>query len=99
MDSYLIHTQWHSVPDNGEVAIAYGNHRIQLIFSLDGKYLREFGRKGTGEGKLIEPFVGVFNEDKIIVSDKPDNKGRIQEFNLNGTYVRTIYRYEQWNVC
>jgi tripartite motif-containing protein 2/3/tripartite motif-containing protein 71 len=46
-----------ALSDNGEIAIAdLGNHRIQ-IFSLDGKYLREFGRMGTGEGKLFKPFI------------------------------------------
>jgi DNA-binding beta-propeller fold protein YncE len=85
-----------ALSDNGEIAIVdYGNHRIQ-IFSLDGKYLREFGSKGTGEGELFKPYGVVFDEDRIIVSDQPDNKGRIKEFDLDGTYVRTIYRPKQW---
>ena len=37
----------------------------------------------------------VFTEDRIIVSDGDYGKGRIQEFDLNGAYVRTIYRHEQ----
>ena len=37
----------------------------------------------------------VFNEDRIIVSDGDYDKGRMQMFDLNGAYVRTIYRHEQ----
>jgi tripartite motif-containing protein 2/3 len=86
-----------ALSDNGEIAIAdCNNHRIQ-IFSLGGKYLREFGSKGTEDEKLYEPCGVVFVEDRIIVSDGPDGKGRVKEFDLNGTYVRTIYRRtEQW---
>ncbi|XP_031565072.1 E3 ubiquitin-protein ligase TRIM71-like [Actinia tenebrosa] len=87
-----------AVSDNGEIAIAdCRNHRIP-IFSLDGNYLREFGRKGTGEGQLYYPFGVVFNENRIIVSDGPHGKGRLQEFDLNDTYVRTNYRHDQWFV-
>jgi DNA-binding beta-propeller fold protein YncE len=85
-----------ALSDNGEIAIAdLGKHIIQ-IFSPDGKYLRGFGGKGTRQGKLFHPYGVVFHEDRIIVIDQPDEKGRIQEFDLNGTYVRTIYRPEQW---
>jgi hypothetical protein len=87
-----------AIIDNGGIAIAdYRNHRIQ-IFSLDGKYLRKFSRMGTGEGQLFKPFGVVFIEDRIIVNDQPDTKGRIQEFDLDGTFVRTIYRPQQWCV-
>jgi tripartite motif-containing protein 2/3 len=87
-----------ALSDNGEIAIAdFDNHRIQM-FSLDGKYLREFGREGAEDGNLYQPIGVVFIEDRIFVSDKPGDKGRIQEFHLNGTYVRTIYRPEKWFV-
>jgi hypothetical protein len=67
-----------ALSDNGEIAVADGgNNRIQ-IFSHDGKYLREFGSKWTGGGKLCKPFGVVFIEDRILVSDQPDIKGRIQ---------------------
>ena len=35
------------------VAYQY-NHRIQ-VFTVDGVYLRQFGKKGKGEGELNEP--------------------------------------------
>ena len=77
--------------DNGQIAIAdRGNHRIQ-IFSDDGRYLRKFGVQGTSDGELTNPFGVVFTEDAIIVSDNPDGKGRLQEFDMNGRYRRTLY--------
>ena len=78
--------------DDGQIAIAdRGNHRIQ-IFSEDGRYLREFGVQGTRDGELTNPFGVVFNDDAIIVSDNPDDKGRLQEFDMNGEYRKTLYR-------
>jgi WD40 repeat protein len=85
-----------AIGDNGKIAIAdCVSHRIQ-IFSLDGKHWREFGSKGLegGDGELCWPFGVVFSEDRIIVSDQPGNNGRIQEFDLEGTYLRTIYKPE-----
>ncbi|XP_031567986.1 E3 ubiquitin-protein ligase TRIM71-like [Actinia tenebrosa] len=80
-----------AVSEGEELAIAdRGNDRI-LIFSLDGNYLRVFNDAG-----LCHPFGAFFNEERIIVSDGTDGEGRIQEFDLNGTYVRTIYKPDQW---
>ncbi|XP_031560801.1 E3 ubiquitin-protein ligase TRIM71-like [Actinia tenebrosa] len=82
-----------SLSDKGEIAIAEcNNHRVQ-IFNLEGKHLRDFS---LGESALFKPFGAVFNEDKIIVIDQPDNHGRIQVFDLNGTFVKTIYRPVGW---
>lgn len=78
---------------NGKMAIAdSAAHRI-LLFDLDGKNLQEFGSKSLegGGGELTWPFGVVFVKDRILVSDQPGN-GRIQEFDSEGTYIRTIYR-------
>ncbi|XP_020910758.1 E3 ubiquitin-protein ligase TRIM71 [Exaiptasia diaphana] len=81
-----------AVSDRGEVAIAdFGNHRI-VIFSVDGEYLRHFGDEGSGEGQLTNPLGVVFNKDRLLVTDNNDGNGRLQEFDLNGTYCRTIYK-------
>ncbi|XP_020902172.1 E3 ubiquitin-protein ligase TRIM71-like [Exaiptasia diaphana] len=83
-----------AVSDRGEVAIAdYGNHRI-VIFSVDGECLRRFGDKGTGGGQLTDPIGVVFNKDRLLVTDNNDGNGRLQEFDLNGTYCRTIYKQQ-----
>ncbi|KAK3699416.1 hypothetical protein QZH41_018582 [Actinostola sp. cb2023] len=82
-----------TLSDSGEIlAITdYGNHSI-VIFTVDGKYVREIGVKGTGDGELSHPRDVVFIENTIFVSDNPDVNGRIQEFGLDGTYLRTVYK-------
>ncbi|KAK3728012.1 hypothetical protein QZH41_001911 [Actinostola sp. cb2023] len=60
-----------SLSDNGEIlAIAdvSCNHSI-VIFTVDGKYVRELGAEGTGDGELSGPRGVVFNENRIFVSD------------------------------
>lgn len=81
---------------DGKIAIAdSAAHRI-LLFDLDGKNLQEFGNKRLeeGGGELTWPFGVVFVKGRILVSDQPEN-GRIQEFDSQGAYLRTVYRPEQ----
>ncbi|KAK3749687.1 hypothetical protein QZH41_004322 [Actinostola sp. cb2023] len=83
-----------TLSDSGEIlAITdYDNHNI-VIFTVDGKYVREIGVKGTGDGALCFPCGAVFNENRIFVIDNPHGiNGRIQEFGLDGTYLRTVYQ-------
>ncbi|XP_031553951.1 E3 ubiquitin-protein ligase TRIM71-like [Actinia tenebrosa] len=76
---------------SGKIAVV-DSHHIQ-IFSASGEHLVEIGCKGTEDGELSRPFGVVFiRENKIMVSDQPDDNGRIQEFNINGSYLRTVYR-------
>lgn len=77
-----------ALSNKGEIAVAdTGNDRI-VVFNSDWKFLREFG--GDGDA-LCRPWGVVFNEDRILVSDNPENDGRIQEFDIKGTYLRTVY--------
>jgi hypothetical protein len=81
----------------GEIAFADRANRHIQIFIHDGpKNLREFGCIPRRTANLINPFGVIFLEDKIIVSQRPSNEGSIEEFDLNGDYLRTIYRHEQW---
>ena len=78
--------------DGEELAIVIVDNHYVRIFSADGKYLREFGSKGTGNGELFFPVGVVSHEGRILVSDNPGVYGRIQEFGIDGTYLRTIYK-------
>ncbi|XP_031568081.1 E3 ubiquitin-protein ligase TRIM71-like [Actinia tenebrosa] len=85
-----------ALKENEEIAVSDGgNNRVQ-IFNLTGNFLREFGKKWMGEGKLFKPNGIVIIEDRIFVADQPESKGRIQEFDNNGTYVQTLYRPDKW---
>ena len=61
-----------------------GNARIQ-IFSPDGKYLRSFGRKGSGPGELNGPVdVAVTHDGFVFVADAGNQ--RVQVFSQDGIY-------------
>jgi len=82
------------VDSSGNVWVAdRGNHRIQKFDSI-GKFILKFGNNGTGPssepGKFDNPrHVQVDRELKFVyVADSKNN--RIQQFDLNGTFVKVI---------
>ncbi|KAK3697775.1 hypothetical protein QZH41_010324, partial [Actinostola sp. cb2023] len=84
-----------TLSDSGEIlAITDIVNDSIAIFTVDGKYVREIGVEGTGDGELSRPRCVVFNENTIFVSDNPVGNGRIQEFGLDGTYLRTVHKQE-----
>jgi DNA-binding beta-propeller fold protein YncE len=64
------------------------NHRIQVI-DTDGKFIRQFGSKGSEagceDGRFRQPHGIEIAEGRVMVSDKFRND--IQVFNLSGTYL------------
>ena len=76
---------------NGDfyVSDGYGNSRV-VKFSKDGKYIKDWGKRGTGPGEFNTPHsVQVDSKGLVYVSDRENN--RIQIFDANGKYLR------QWN--
>jgi len=69
---------------NGDfyVSDGYGNSRV-VHFSKDGKYLGQWGHKGTGDGEftLVHDLV-LDKRNHLLVADR--NTQRIQIFNLEG---------------
>ena len=82
------------------------NHRVQL-FSRDGTFLHAFGRKGRSAGEFDMPggvAVGTVGaaaaaaadgrgrppDTHIVVTDQ--GNGRVQLFERDGTFVRTVSR-------
>ena len=58
-----------------------------MKFSPDGKFLLEFGKRGTGPGEFGMPHnVQVDVQERVYVSDR-DN-GRVQVFDSNGKFLR-----------
>jgi DNA-binding beta-propeller fold protein YncE len=69
------------------VTDGYGNSRIAK-FSADGRFLFEWGRRGTGPGEFHTPHVIVVGKDgRLYMTDREND--RIQVFKPDGTHVAT----------
>ena len=76
-----------AVLTSGEFYISdgYGNARV-LKFSKDGKFLKQWGKKGTGEGEFNLPHAIVLDaKGRVYVGDR-ENK-RIQVFDAEGKFL------------
>ena len=61
------------------------NNRI-VKFTKDGKFIKEWGRKGTGPGEISEPHtIAMDSQGRLFVGDRENN--RIQIFDQDGTYL------------
>jgi len=77
---------------NGDIFVAEGhggdNARI-VVFDRSGKYLREFGRKGTGPAEFDQPHGLAFDsQGRLFVADRSNN--RIQILDRSGKFL------EEW---
>jgi DNA-binding beta-propeller fold protein YncE len=79
-----------AVAPSGEfyVADGYGNSRV-VEFSKDGKFLRQWGKKGGGEGEFRLPHaIRLDARGRVYVGDRENN--RVQVFDSDGKFL------EQW---
>ena len=54
-----------------------------VVFTLEGEFVRQFGRPGTGPGHLDRPNgIAVADDGTVIVADS--NNNRVQAFSLEG---------------
>src|ERR1700746_2670463 len=68
------------------VSDGYGNTRV-VKFSKEGKYLFEWGKKGTGHGEFDIPHsISLNSRGRVFVADRENN--RIQEFDINGNFIK-----------
>ena len=80
------------VAPNGDILVAEGhssaagaNARI-LKFDSNGRFLKAWGRKGTGPGELDQPHaLAIDSRGRLLVGDRSNN--RIQIFDQDGTYL------------
>lgn len=77
---------------NGDIYVAEGhggdNARI-IVFDRNGKYLREFGKKGSGRGEFDQPHGLAFDANgRLFVADRSNN--RIQILDKSGKFL------EEW---
>lgn len=67
------------------VSDGYGNNRVAK-FSADGKFLFDWGRKGTQPGEFDLPHgISLDGQGRVYVADRSNS--RIQVFNGDGTFV------------
>jgi len=72
---------------NGNMLISdgYGNSRI-VEFTNDGKFVRKFGTKGTGDGQFTLPHgVTMDAQGHIYVADRANS--RVQVFDRDGNFL------------
>lgn len=79
-----------AIAPNGDIFVADGHVNSRIVkFSKDGKFIKEWGKKGSGPGEFNLPHSIVFDSrGRLLVADR-SNK-RIQLFDQNGTFL------EEW---
>src|SRR3954451_19688712 len=81
---------------NGDIFVADGhggdsNARI-VKFSRDGKFIKAWGRKGTGPGEFAELHaIAMDSSGRLFVADRGNN--RIEIFDQNGNFI------DEWKQC
>ena len=64
------------------------NHRVQ-VFTANGEYIRQFGKKGNGEGELDTPLgITIDSNDIVYVSERGNH--RISIFTREGQFLRSF---------
>jgi len=63
------------------------NHRVQK-FDINGRYLLQFGKHGSGNGELANPIGITVHNKKVLVADQEN--GRISVFHHDGCFSHTF---------
>jgi len=67
------------------------NNRV-VHFSKDGKFIKEWGKKGSGPGEISEPHtIAIDSRGRVFVGDRENN--RIQIFDQDGTFISQWHQF------
>ena len=85
------------VAPNGAIFVSEGhgagNNRV-LKFSPDGKFIKEWGKLGTGPGEFDQPHALAFDsKGRLYVGDR--NNNRIQVFDQDGKYISEMRQFSR----
>jgi streptogramin lyase len=70
-----------------------GNNRV-LKFDKTGKFIKEWGKLGTGPGEFDQPHaLAMDSRGRLFVGDR--NNNRIQIFDQNGTFIEEWKQYSR----
>lgn len=76
-----------AIASNGDIFVSdgHGNARV-LKFSADGRFIKEWGKKGTAPGEFDLPHALAFDsKGRLFVGDRGNS--RIQIFDQEGTFL------------
>ena len=81
-------------PTTGDVFVTdshrNGKNNRVARFAKDGRFLKEWGKKGSGTGEISEPHtIAMDSRGRLFVGDRENN--RIQIFDQDGRYI------DQWH--
>ncbi len=76
-----------AVAANGDVFVADGHYNNRIVkFDAAGRYLMEWGHKGTGPGEFDLPHTIVIDQrGRVLIGDRSNH--RIQIFDQQGNYI------------
>jgi sugar lactone lactonase YvrE len=85
------------VAKNGDVFVSEGhgrgNNRV-LKFTKDGKFIKEWGKLGTGPGEFDQPHALAFDsKGRLFVGDR--NNNRIQIFDQEGKFLGEMRQFSR----
>jgi DNA-binding beta-propeller fold protein YncE len=83
---------------NGDIFVADGhggNSNARIVkYDRTGKYIKEWGTRGTGRGQLDAPHaLAMDSKGRLFVADRGNN--RIQIFDQNGTYLDEWHQFSR----
>lgn len=81
------------IAPNGDIFVAdghYGDNTGRVVkFSKDGKFLKAWGKRGSGPGEFDEPHsIAMDSKGRVFVADRKNN--RIEIFDQEGKFI------DQW---
>jgi sugar lactone lactonase YvrE len=82
---------------NGDIFVAEGhgrgNNRI-LKFDKTGKFIKEFGKLGTGPGEFDQPHALAFDaQGRLFVGDR--NNNRVQVLDQDGKFIQEFRQFSR----
>ena len=82
---------------NGDIFVSEGhgagNNRV-LKFDKAGKFIKEWGKLGTGPGEFDQPHALAFDsKGRLFVGDR--NNNRVQVFDQNGQYIQEFHQFSR----
>jgi hypothetical protein len=85
------------VAKNGDIFVSEGhgrgNNRV-LKFTKDGKFIKEWGKLGTGPGEFDQPHALAFDsKGRLYVGDR--NNNRIQIFDQDGKFLGEMRQFSR----